>query len=635
MSSLQGIWRHTTVHAKCRLYGPDDPKVSSRFSARDRSVALKDGVGIQLNGHQREAWHMGKPLFRCAEEWCDSTATTAEGATKKPQISESALERRFGLEIGMLVRIKSSKHCDCFAEIQGFSQTEQSVKLGWIAQSGSKKLPSEWFPLDCLLLPDYSELQEGLQLQVKDIVSDKKQFCGKVLQVSKEKKHSRAPVLVHYPGYTSDSDEWVGADRLRSKFINFVPPNPEVSLEQASDSAEVHSSKKAAASVDGPTLPCLSATSAPKPATSIADFGISTLVCIASDDGTQRFGVVSESSEAEEKVKVSYKQVWHREWASPKRADEWIPFAALEIPDYSGVEKGSQVQVVEKLGSKQWDCTVLKVTNRKKRARAPVKVQYTGQTSKNNEWVGADRLRSKLLKFSPFSASTSGAECPRESAAASAHDLLEGFGADLVGSLVYATTSKGLEPGEIVEVSQDSARAAMPIKVRLKAGGARWFSLDSLQIPDYSSIQEGLRAAVLNGEAGSNKPFLCTVLQVSRSKERQLEPVLVHYNGYTSDDDEWVGADRFQSKKLKVLDLKSHPKLKLLARTRQTVPQEMEDCAPVTTESPLPWNEPDRTDADVDAFDLAIKAVQGALRSQEAIDKRQADLESTLAAGPK
>ena len=27
LSSLQGIWRHTTVHAKCRLYGPDDPKV--------------------------------------------------------------------------------------------------------------------------------------------------------------------------------------------------------------------------------------------------------------------------------------------------------------------------------------------------------------------------------------------------------------------------------------------------------------------------------------------------------------------------------------------------------------------------------------------------------------------------------
>ena len=311
LSSLQGIWRHTTVHAKCRLYRPDDPKLSGRFSAKDTSVALKDGVGIQLNGHQREAWHMGKPLFRCAEEWCDTMEGAAAGGptcpepnksenpgspadsnhdslekllekcvcclwlegrcnrkgahvlggklflhedipgmscgfgarcyyehfkSRQPQISESASERRFGLEIGMLVRIKSSNanaKGDCFAEVQGFSQTEQSVKLGCIAQSGSNKLPSEWFPLDCLLLPDYSELHEGLQLQVKDIVSEKKQFYCKVLQVSKEKKHSRAPVLVHYPGYTSDSDEWVGADRLRSKFIKFVPPNPEVSSDQA------------------------------------------------------------------------------------------------------------------------------------------------------------------------------------------------------------------------------------------------------------------------------------------------------------------------------------------------------------------------------------------------------------------
>ena len=637
LSSLQGIWRHTTVHAKCRLYGPDDPKVSSRFSAKDTSVALKDGVGIHLNGHQREAWHMGKPLFRCAEEWCDTTATAAEGATRQPQISESASERRFGLEIGMLVRIKSSNanaKGDCFAEVQGFSQTEQSVKLGCIAQSGSNKLRSEWFPLDCLLLPDYSELHEGLQLQVKDIVSDKKQFYCKVLQVSKEKKHSRAPVLVHYPGYTSDSDEWVGADRLRSKFIKFVPPNPEVSLDQPSGSSEVHSRAKAAARVDGPTLPSLSATSTLKCATSIADFGNSTLVCITSDDGKQRFGVVSESSEAEEKVKVSYKEVW----ASSKRADEWIPIAGLQIPDYSGIEKASQVQVVEKSGSKQWDCRVLQVSQSKERARAPVKVHYTGYTSKDDEWVGADRLRSKRLKFLPWlpwNASASSAERAQEDVFDSAHDLSERVDAHLQGTLVYAKTKNGLEPCEILEVSQDTARAAMPVKVRLsRAGGARWFSGDSLQIPDYSSVRKGLKAAVsLTGESFRNC-IDCTVLEVSHSKERQLAPVLVHYTGHRSKDDEWLGADRFRSKQLKFLDLKSHPKMKLVAGNQLPMPKEIEDHAPVTTESPLPWNEPDRTDADADGFDLAIKAVQLALHGEEAIDKRQTNLESTLAAGP-
>ena len=36
---------------------------------------------------------------------------------------------------------------------------------------------------------------------------------------------------------TRHCDEWVGADLLRrSEFINFVPPNPDVSLDQPSDS---------------------------------------------------------------------------------------------------------------------------------------------------------------------------------------------------------------------------------------------------------------------------------------------------------------------------------------------------------------------------------------------------------------
>ena len=406
--------------------------------------------------------------------------------------------------------------------------------------------------------------------------------------------------------------------------MKFVPPKPEACLDQPSDSASVVNDVRVEY---GPVLPIPPATTPPKSPTPVADLG--TLVCISSD-GTQRSGVVCEIFEAEQKVKVSYKGVS----VPSKRPDEWLPFDSLQIPDYSSIQNGFQVQVLDESDRKQWDCRVLQVSQSKERANAPVKVHYTGYSRDCDEWVGADRMRTKQLKFCPFSASTLRKECPQEGVAASGHDMLEGFGADLRGSLVYATTTNGLEPGEIVEVSQDGARAAMPIKVRLKAGRARWFSLDGLQIPDYSSIQKGLQAAVsLTGESFRNCVD-CTVLKVSHSKERQLAPVLVHYTGHRSKDNEWVGADRFRSKQLKFLDLKSHPKLKLLARTLQTVPQEVEDSAPVTTESPLPWNEPDRTDADADAFDLAIKAVQAALRSQEAIDKRQADLESTLAPGP-
>ena len=57
-------------------------------------------------------------------------------------------------------------------------------------------------------------------------------LSGRTLRVYPRTKHLRAPGLVHAP----HCDEWVGADRWRSEFINFVPPNPAVSLEQPSDS---------------------------------------------------------------------------------------------------------------------------------------------------------------------------------------------------------------------------------------------------------------------------------------------------------------------------------------------------------------------------------------------------------------
>lgn len=60
---------------------------------------------------------------------------------------------------------------------------------------------------------DYSGLNKGMRLQVKE---DGKYYQAEVVTVSK-KKGSEAPVKIHWIGYTKDSDEWVGADRIRSK----------------------------------------------------------------------------------------------------------------------------------------------------------------------------------------------------------------------------------------------------------------------------------------------------------------------------------------------------------------------------------------------------------------------------------
>merc|ERR1740121_401565 len=53
-------------------------------------------------------------------------------------------------------------------------------------------------------------------------LADGKWYSAEVVVVSK--KSSSAPVKVHWVGYTKASDEWLGADRLRSKAITMKTP---------------------------------------------------------------------------------------------------------------------------------------------------------------------------------------------------------------------------------------------------------------------------------------------------------------------------------------------------------------------------------------------------------------------------
>ena len=77
---------------------------------------------------------------------------------------------------------------------------------------------------------------------------------------------------------------------------------------------------------------------------------------------------------------------------------DWLPLHRLLIPDFSQIEKGMRVTVVEEAdSSKQFLCTVLEVSCDKDRALAPVCVRYNGHGPESDEWVGVDRLRSKSL----------------------------------------------------------------------------------------------------------------------------------------------------------------------------------------------------------------------------------------------
>merc|ERR1719199_1854318 len=60
---------------------------------------------------------------------------------------------------------------------------------------------------------DYSAFEKGMRLQAE---SGGTYYAAEVVTV---KPKSKAPLRVRFVGYTAASDEWVGADRIRSKHL--------------------------------------------------------------------------------------------------------------------------------------------------------------------------------------------------------------------------------------------------------------------------------------------------------------------------------------------------------------------------------------------------------------------------------
>ena len=48
--------------------------------------------------------------------------------------------------------------------------------------------------------------------------------AAEVMAVSKAKSRSKAPIKMNVVGYTEDSDEWVGMDKIRSKVLKGGKP---------------------------------------------------------------------------------------------------------------------------------------------------------------------------------------------------------------------------------------------------------------------------------------------------------------------------------------------------------------------------------------------------------------------------
>merc|ERR1712127_342736 len=67
-----------------------------------------------------------------------------------------------------------------------------------------------------------SLLDKGTRLQA--MAYDGVWYAAEVVAVSKTKSRSKAPVKVNFVGYTKDSDEWVGTDKIRSKVLKGGKP---------------------------------------------------------------------------------------------------------------------------------------------------------------------------------------------------------------------------------------------------------------------------------------------------------------------------------------------------------------------------------------------------------------------------
>ena len=642
LSALQGIWRHQTVWAPCHLFDAKDQKVASHLQTnRD---TLVDGFGTQLHGHQREAWHMGKPLFRVAEEWCDEavpmsaiTDSCAPGsrldmsqsseASGNPMLSHgpstslqstsiggerfvccgwlarecshhgqhfhgnkvflhedvSGLPCNFGewchykhhesrnrsqmahpptsdivpgVQHSMLLRVNSGRFGEV-VEIEG-----SRIRLSYRSIGAEKNREDEWIPLDQLQIPDFSSLHPATKVSV--CCGGTTYYCT-VLEVCRSGKRLRAPVRVHYESHSSDDDEWIGIDRLRTKHLKFRP------LKEFKDRSSIATSSS---SWQVSLAECL-----PKDWVEL-ECG---MIVMVNTSGQWICGEILEMSLVSEKdpipVKVRFGEGDRRSW----RQVAWFSLDSLKVPDFSALQEGMQGSVKDTYGNRCFQCRILQVSPDKDTA-TPFYVHYDEYGSQWDEWVGADRFQSQSLRFlqaklpaigvkvqlpkgQPSNAGQTAlaVQQPREidsyRRSSSQHCRYEPRCVEPVelqcGMIVLVNSNGSRMWGEVLQLAMASDRDPVPVRVRYGEGNRNswrqtaWFSLKSLQVPHISSLR-GMPGSVM--DVSTKRSFQCTVQEVSPN--RLQDPLYVHYDGFGSHWDEWVGADRFQSQSLRFLQAK-------------------------------------------------------------------------------
>ena len=348
LCALQGIWRDRTVQAPCLLYNAQDSEVSSQFAHKD---TLVDGLAMQLHGKCPEAWHMGKPLFRTPQEWCDSTEIPGHGSQKKTEIHQEQVNKSNFQNPRRSESLSASAahalHLGTVDLDPGERQTEAAaVGLGGTDESA----------------PESKAGSTGSRMMSGDVLG--------FSRVQGEKLRPDSCKMLHDPklpmGQHSES--------------------PEHQREQTAPAAGANATRSPGKALE--------ARNSPTPLVGHAELKESMVVCVQGSISMMSGEVLKVSSRGG--VAVFYSP---RDKTGQSQCQvDWFPLDRLKVPDFSNIKPGTEVSVLEdSAGSKSFACTVLQVSDQKERARAPVYVRYNGLASDHTEWVGADRLRSKFL----------------------------------------------------------------------------------------------------------------------------------------------------------------------------------------------------------------------------------------------
>jgi hypothetical protein len=370
-------------------------------------------------------------------------------------------------------------------------------------------------------------------------------YPAEVVEVSWSKKFAKTPVKVCFVGF--DDAQWMAIGDLKSKKTKKAKAAPKAA------------SKAAAKTPAGTDYSGLA-----KGMRIQAEYG-------GTYYAAEVLTVSTATAKAKAPVKVSF--------VGYEGLDEWLgadrirskalkakaaePAAAKAGDDYSGLTKGMRVQA--EFGGTYYAADVLTVSTAKAKAKAPVKVSFVGYAGMD-EWVGADRLRSKALQKAAPAKEPAKAKGAAKAAAAPAAKKYDYSGLEK-GMRLQAEYEGVYYAAEVVTVSNANAKAKAPVKVQFVGyeGMSEWLGGDKIrskalkaatQEPakaaapkaaayDFSKLEKGMKIQAESDGAY----YAAEVVTVSKAKAK-AKPVKIHFVGYTPESDEWVGGDRIRSKAL-------------------------------------------------------------------------------------